>query len=118
MSDAIVGNLQPGQRGYRALLPVGQLDTDVMGLTPVNSNYQVAGASSDLSVINLGDKPDGLRIGDTIKFRPNYSAFVRLMNNQYIAKEISPSLEEFMRDFPDQWKTDVPPAIDALGSET
>ncbi len=102
----------PGQRGFRALIPVGQLDTDVAGLTPLNSQYEIAGASSDITVVNLGDKSDGLRIGDMIKFKSNYSAFVRLMNDPYLPKVVNPPLEEFMNDLPEQWKTEVPPAME------
>ncbi|HOO93941.1 MAG TPA: hypothetical protein PKX94_10740, partial [Opitutales bacterium] len=76
----------PGQRGYRALVTLGQLDTDVSGLTPVHPDYQIAGASSDITVVNLGDSPDGLKVGDTIQFKVSYSALLRLMNGSYIDK--------------------------------
>ena len=76
----------PGQRGYRALVTLGQLDTDVSGLTPVHPDYQIAGASSDITVVNLGDSPDGLKVGDTIQFKVSYSALLRLMNGRYIDK--------------------------------
>ena len=101
----------PGQRGYRALVTVGQLDTDVAGLTPLNTNYQIAGASSDITVVNLGDSPDGLRVGDTIKFQTNYAAFVRLMSDPYITKEVRPSLEVFREEIPEHWDIEVPPTL-------
>jgi predicted amino acid racemase len=85
----------PGQRGYRALISVGHLDTDIAGLTPVNQNYRIAGASSDITVVNIGSDADGLKVGDTIKFKVNYSALLRLMNGKYITKEITPALDEF-----------------------
>ena len=78
----------PGRRGYRAVLTIGQLDTDVANLKPVNPEYQLAGASSDLSVINLGDSTHGLKVGDTIQFRPGYSALVHLMHDRYIPKQV------------------------------
>jgi predicted amino acid racemase len=87
----------PGQRGYRALIGIGQLDTDIYGLTPVNPHYQIAGASSDITVINLGEDADGLKVGDTILFRPNYSALLRLMSGRYLEKAVTPSLEDFSR---------------------
>ncbi|MCK5861384.1 MAG: alanine racemase [Candidatus Hydrogenedentes bacterium] len=90
--------LSPGQRGYRALVGVGQLDTDINGLTPINSNYQIAGASSDITVVNIGDDPGGLKVGDTIKFRPNYAALLRLMNSRYITKFVEPSLDIFEKE--------------------
>ncbi|MEZ4650513.1 MAG: hypothetical protein R3E97_17355 [Candidatus Eisenbacteria bacterium] len=81
--------ISPGQRGYRAVLAVGQLDTEVAGLTPIEPGVQLAGASSDLSVVNLTDGPAGRKVGDSIKFRVGYGAFVRLMANSYIDKQIS-----------------------------
>ncbi len=101
----------PGQRGYRALVTVGQLDTDVAGLTPLNANYQVAAASSDITVVNLGDSPDGLQVGDTIKFHTNYAAFVRLMSDPYINKEVRPALDVFRREIPDYWNIEVSPTL-------
>ena len=90
--------LTPGQRGYRALISIGNLDTEISGLTPVHSQYSIAGSSSDITVVNIGDDQDGLKVGDTIRFRPNYAAFVRLMNGKYIEKVVQPSLESFKKD--------------------
>ena len=89
---AIQGDAEiaPGQRGYRALCTIGQVDTDIGSLIPVNPNHHIAGASSDITVVNLGDDSSGLRIGDTIQFRTGYSALVRLMNNRYTEKCLYP----------------------------
>ncbi len=87
----------PGSRGHRALVSVGQLDSDIAGLTPVNPNCRIAGASSDITVVNLGDNPEGLRVGDAIKFRVNYSALLRLMSGKYITKEVQPPLDVFQK---------------------
>ena len=81
--------------GYRAIISIGQVDTDIAGLIPVNRNHRIVGASSDLTVVHLGEDPCGLKIGDTIPFRVNYSAFVRLMSSKYIQKRIDPSFEAF-----------------------
>lgn len=102
---------QPGQRGYRAILSVGQLDTDIHGLTPVDPNHTIAGASSDVTVVNLGDNPWGLRVGDTIKFRVNYSALLRLMSGRYIGKTVVPSLEDFRRRTAGQ-KLNINPVVE------
>jgi predicted amino acid racemase len=90
--------LTPGQRGYRALISIGNLDTEISGLTPVHSQYSIAGSSSDITVVNIGEDQDGLKVGDTIQFRPNYAAFVRLMNGKYIEKVVQPSFENFKKD--------------------
>ena len=80
--------IAPGQRGYRAVLAVGQLDTEVSGLTPIEPGVHLAGASSDLCVVNLTDGPAGRKVGDGIRFRVSYGAFVRLMANPYIEKQV------------------------------
>jgi len=107
------GDLPPGQRGYRALVTIGQLDTDIFGLTPTRTGHQIAGASSDISVVNLGEG-NGYRVGETIAFEPSYEAFVRLMGSSYIEKAVRPSLDEFAKALPERWKTPVPPTVEGL----
>jgi ornithine racemase len=91
----------PGQRGYRALVSVGNLDTEISGLTPINPRYSIAGASSDITVVNIGDDADGLRVGDSLQFRPDYAAFLRLMDGNYIDKVVSPAIADFCREHED-----------------
>lgn len=91
----------PGQRGFRALVHVGQLDTDIAGLTPAHKEYHIAGASSDITVVNLGENPYNLHIGDTVTFRMNYAALLRLMSSRYVTKEIVPGrLPTFQTEIP------------------
>ncbi len=90
--------LSPGQRGFRALVTLGQVDTEVSDLTPVNPAFRIAGASSDITVVNVGDDPGGLRVGDTIQFRTGYSAFVRVMGNTYTEKLTWPAPSEIPGD--------------------
>jgi len=86
--------LSPGQRGYRALVSIGHLDTDINGIVPLDDRYHIAGASSDISVINVGDNVDNIRVGDRISFQINYSALLRLMDSKYVYKEIQPPVNE------------------------
>jgi ornithine racemase len=102
---------KPGERGTRALVTVGNLDTSVEGLTPVVDEYSVAGGSSDITVVNLGSNPNKLSVGDTVTFRTNYAAFLGLMNDPYIDKEIVPDLNTFRTQFPAQWDITVPKII-------
>ncbi|MDF1544961.1 MAG: alanine racemase [bacterium] len=112
-SDQVNGDLSPGQRGYRALVSVGQLDTEITGLTPINSEYHIAGASSDVTVVNIGDDQGGLRVGDTIKFRLNYAALLRLMSGKYIEKVVTPSLDKF-KNLPESELLEVEPAVEVV----
>ena len=94
--DKMQEDLSVGQRGYRAIVNIGHLDTDMHGLTSADPRRHIAGASSDVSVINIGDDAQGLKVGDRIGFRPNYSALLRLMSGHYVEKRVEPPLEEFM----------------------
>jgi len=109
-------DLSPGQRGYRALISVGQLDTDIAGLTPVNPEHRIAGASSDITVVNLGSDAGGLKVGDSIKFRVNYSAMLRLMAGKYIVKNVIPPLDEF-KDIPRAEKLQVEPVVSVIDEQ-
>lgn len=101
----------PGSRGHRAIVTIGHLDTDVGGLTPVDERYELVGASSDLSVVNLGSNPENLTVGDTIQFRPSYGALVRLMLSKYIDKTMTPPLERFLREKDETRDVDLPPTL-------
>lgn len=103
--------LAPGQRGYRAIVTIGQLDTEIRGLTPLDSRYQMAGASSDLAVLNLGDNADGLAIGDSIAFRPNYGSLVRLMLSPYVDKIVLPPIDDYLDGAGPEERVEVPPAL-------
>ncbi|MFC1599962.1 alanine/ornithine racemase family PLP-dependent enzyme [Patescibacteria group bacterium] len=68
---------------YRAILDIGRQDIDCDGITPLKKNIKVLGASSDHLII----KSDSiLKIGDKIKFIPNYSALLRIMTSPYVKK--------------------------------
>ena len=104
----------PGQRGYRALVNIGQLDTDVSGLTPVNENHRIAGASSDITVVNVGEDCDGLGVGDKLRFRLDYSALLRVMSGDYVSKVVDPPLKDF--EEPGQAsRCDVLPVVAQIG---
>lgn len=78
----------PGERGYRAVVTIGELDTEIPSLSPLNPEFRIAGSSSDVTVLNLGACIPSKRIGDTVKFRTGYAGLVRLMNNPYTEKAV------------------------------
>jgi predicted amino acid racemase len=91
---------------------VGNLDTTIKGLTPLVADYQIAGASSDITVVNLASNPNKLEVGDTVTFKTNYAAFLGLMNDPYIPKEVFPPLEQFETSLPGKWNVEVPKTIE------
>ncbi|MCB1187921.1 alanine racemase [bacterium] len=102
----------PGQRGYRALLSVGALDTDIGGLRPVDPGHRVIGGSSDLVVVYVGDDDAGLRLGDSIRFRLSYGALLKLMHSHYIDKVVTPGIEQYSAGLDSAQQVDVPRVID------
>lgn len=91
-------DLSPGQRGYRALVGIGQLDTEIAGLTPLDPAHQIAGSSSDITVVHLGDDPGESRVGDILRFRPSYGSLVRLMGDRYVDKVVDPPLKVVLEE--------------------
>lgn len=103
--------LQPGQRGYRVLVNVGQLDTDTRGLCPEDPSFQIAGASSDITVVNVGDEPGDLRVGGTLRFQLSYSAMLRLMSSPYVPKVVLPPVHDLATPLPLEGRVPAPPVL-------
>ena len=97
-SPITADDVVPGERGFRAVVNLGQLDTEVAGLTPLNNSHTISGASSDVMIVNVGDDGEDLHIGNAIKFRPSYAALARAMNCRYLDKEIIPLAEQLNND--------------------
>lgn len=76
----------PGERGYRAVIRIGQVDTEAAGLAPVCPRQVVLGAGNDLVVVDLGRERGSLQVGDCMSFRPSYRALMRLMASAYVEK--------------------------------
>jgi ornithine racemase len=75
-----------GLTSFRAILDIGLLDVEPKYLIPIDLDYEVLGASSDMLVINLGLNPKSYKVGDTITFHLKYMGALRIMNSSYIEK--------------------------------
>jgi predicted amino acid racemase len=78
-----------GEKSYRAIIDLGLLDVDVKHIELVDKSLQLAGASSDMIVINLGDNKKNYVVGDLIEFRLDYMGTLRIVNSKYIEKRIT-----------------------------
>lgn len=74
------------QPGYRALLNIGQQDTALEGLTPLDPGISVLGGSSDYLVVASETR---LKVGKRLRFRPNYWGLLAAMTTPYIRREYS-----------------------------
>lgn len=77
-----------GKTSYRAILDLGLLDIDLKNIIPVKRNYKIAGASSDMFVIDIGRNSGNLKVGDMVEFKPDYMGVLRILNSDYIEKRI------------------------------
>ncbi len=74
---------------YRVLLDIGLLDVEPSHLTPVDHNVEVAGASSDIIVIDLGETTQGYAVGQLVAFKLDYMGLLRVLNSFYVEKKIT-----------------------------
>lgn len=69
--------------GFRLLINLGQQDTALSGLTPLDPGVQILGGSSDYLVLT---SREGRKVGSTIRFAPNYWSLLALMTSPYVHK--------------------------------
>ena len=62
----------------RAILAIGQQDTDREGMTPLDEKVDVLGASSDHLILDVTKSDKEYKIGDTVKFTLEYGAVLKL----------------------------------------
>ncbi len=77
-----------GKKSYRAILDVGLLDIETEHLTPVDEDVEIAGASSDMIVIDLKKNEQNYQVGDLLEFNIDYMGALRLFNSNYIDKRV------------------------------
>ena len=77
-------------KSYRAILDFGLLDADRNDINTLD-DITFVGATSDMSVIDVGNNKTATgeqiyKVGDSIKFKPNYMGLSRLLNSKFIDK--------------------------------
>lgn len=75
-----------GSTSFRAIVDVGLLDVEDGHIKPVSTDIEIAGASSDMIVLDLGENRRNLKVGDTVAFDLDYMGILRLMHSDYIDK--------------------------------
>lgn len=68
----------------RAILAVGKQDANPDGLTPVDSNVDILGGSSDHIIADVSK--GNYKLGDTIDFVPDYGSFLKLFTSAYVSR--------------------------------
>jgi len=77
-----------GKTAYRAILDIGLLDIDTDHMEPFDKKIKLGGASSDMIVVELGNRKPKYKVGDLIPFKLTYMGILGVMNSKYIDKRI------------------------------
>lgn len=77
-----------GKKSWRALIDIGLLDISPDFLIPMDKTMEIAGASSDIVVIDLGSNPKNYKVGHFLKFKLKYMGALALFNSDYINKKL------------------------------
>lgn len=86
--DAFGGRPVFADRGerLRAICAIGRQDAAPEGLRPLDAGVEVLGASSDHLVLDVDAMSTPPRVGETLRFAPDYSATLRLFTSPYVEK--------------------------------
>lgn len=79
------------EMSYKAILDVGMLDVDKSDIETDDKDISFVGITSDMLVIDVGTNKDKsgnvkYKVGDKIKFKPNYMGVARLLSSKFIDK--------------------------------
>lgn len=77
-----------GKTSNRALIDIGILDIDVNHLETTDETIKIAGATSDMIVLDLGENNQEYQVGSVVEFTMDYMGIVRIMNSKYIEKRV------------------------------
>jgi predicted amino acid racemase len=82
-----------GTTTFRAIVDIGLLDIEATHISPEKKTIKIAGASSDMIVLDLGNNPEAVAVGDLVEFRMDYMGLLRIMNSAYVEKKLEPVAE-------------------------
>lgn len=68
----------------RAILAIGQQDTDISSMAPVDGNVRILGASSDHMILEICGQD--YQIGDIAAFKVGYGAMLKAATSPYVEK--------------------------------
>lgn len=78
-------DIESNETYMQALVDIGQLDTNVNGLTVVDDHLKIIGSTSDILLVDLG-MTDYYQLGDRIIFQMSYNAIAQSMHMPYLTK--------------------------------
>lgn len=70
----------------RGILAVGRQDVNPDGLSCLDKQVELLGASSDHLIVNLSNCDRAYKVGDTLKFIPDYGCLLKIMTSEYVSR--------------------------------
>ncbi|MCC2865753.1 MAG: ornithine racemase Orr [Clostridiales Family XIII bacterium] len=70
----------------RAIIAIGQQDTDITSMKPLDSKVDILGASSDHMILDVTKSDESYSIGDVVKFKVGYGAMLKGATSNYVEK--------------------------------
>jgi predicted amino acid racemase len=74
----------------RAICALGRQDVMAEWITPLDAGVEILGASSDHLICDVEEMAAPPRLGQALRFRPNYAATVQLFTSPYVDKVFTP----------------------------
>lgn len=71
----------------RGIIAIGRQDVRFEDLTPVDSNIEIIGGSSDHTIIDFTKAEKDYQVGDEVVFHVNYGALLSSFTSPYVKKE-------------------------------
>lgn len=70
----------------RAIIAIGRQDIRLEGLTPMDEDLSIFGASSDHLILDVTDSKKELAVGDIVEFKIDYGCLLSAMTSPYVEK--------------------------------
>lgn len=70
----------------RAIVAMGRQDIDPSGMTPMDKNIDILGASSDHTILDVTKSDKDYKVGDIVEFYMDYGCLLKAMTSEYIEK--------------------------------
>ncbi|HAJ93871.1 MAG TPA: alanine racemase [Synergistaceae bacterium] len=74
-----------GER-LRGILAIGRQDVNIGGLTPLDEGVKIITASSDHLLVDIEDCPVAHKVGEILRFRPDYPGMLSSSTSPYVTK--------------------------------
>lgn len=70
----------------RAIVSMGKQDVNIAGISPVDENLIILGASSDHLIVDITDSTQEIKVGGEIAFSLTYSGLLSVSDSKYVEK--------------------------------